>query len=73
MLEILTQALKDSLLYGCYTKTEIQKNLLTIQVNSDVFNFDFRNGKVENVWYNGIKIPLPVSEKFKITLLLYES
>lgn len=72
MIELLLDALKDSLLYACPTSTRIDKNLLTIQVNSEIFTFDYLNGKVEKVWYNGIPVPLSISEKFNITLLLCE-
>lgn len=72
MLELIQEAFKDSLLYGCPTNTKIERNLLTVKVNSDIFVFDFLNGKIETVWYNGIKLPLTLHEKFEITLLLYE-
>ena len=72
MIELLLDALKDSILYASPTSTIIDRNLLTIQVNSEVFHFDFLNGKVEKCWYNGHLVPLTISEKFNITLLLCE-
>ncbi len=67
---LLEDAVKDNILYSIPLQISIELNLLTIKTtDGTVIQLDFMNGKVENVWVNGVFIPLPIKEKFKITLL----
>lgn len=70
IISLIEGALKDMILYDAPTQAKFDTNLLTIKVNDIVFQFDFMNGKIEEVYINGIKIPLSVSEKYNLTLLI---
>lgn len=67
---LLEDAVKDNILYSIPLQISIELNLLTIKTtDGTVIQLDFMNGKVENVWVNGVFIPLPIKEKLKITIL----
>lgn len=68
--QLLEEALKDEILYNAPVDIQIDNNLLTIKVNGLIFQFDFMNGKIEKVYVNGSNIQLPISEKFKLTILI---
>lgn len=74
MFEIIYSALEelagDIILYGAPVKQSIDCNLLTTVYNGIKFDFDFKNGKLEQMWINGILIPLSLSEKYKLTILI---
>lgn len=66
----LEELLEDSILYDAPVKQSIDCNLITVVYNGVRFNFDFKNGKLEQMWINGTKIPLSLSEKYKLTILI---
>lgn len=67
---LLEDAVKDNILYSIPLQISIELNLLTIKTtDGTVIQLDFMNGKVENVWVNGVFIPLSIEEKLKITIL----
>lgn len=74
MFEIIYSALEelagDMILYDAPVKQSIDCNLLTMVYNGIKFDFDFKNGKLEQMWINGILIPLSLSEKYKLTILI---
>lgn len=67
---LLEDAVKDNILYSIPLQISIELNLLTIKTtDGTVIQLDFMNGKVENVWVNGVFIPLSIEERLKITIL----
>lgn len=74
MFEVVYSALEelagDIILYDAPVKQSIDCNLLTMVYNGIKFDFDFKNGKLEQMWINGILIPLSLSEKCKLTILI---
>ena len=66
----LEELLEDSILYDAPVKQSIDCNLITVVYNGVRFNFDFKNGKLEQMWVNGIIIPLTIKEKYKLTILI---
>lgn len=66
----LEELLEDSILYGAPVKQSIDCNLITVVYNGIKFDFDFKNGKLEQMWINGIKVPLTIGEKYKLTILI---
>lgn len=67
---LLEDAVKDNILYSIPLQISIELNLLTVKTtDGTVIQLDFMNGKVENVWVNGVFIPLSIEERLKITIL----
>lgn len=66
----LEELLEDSILYDAPVKQSIDCNLITVVYNGVRFNFDFKNGKLEQMWVNGIVVPLTIKEKYKLTILI---
>lgn len=67
---VLEELIKDLILYDAPIRQSIDCNLLTIVYNGIKFDFDFKNGKLEQMWINGILISLSLSEKYKLTILI---
>lgn len=66
----LEELLEDSILYDAPVRQSIDCNLITVVYNGVRFNFDFKNGKLEQMWVNGITVPLTIKEKYKLTILI---
>lgn len=66
----LEELLEDSILYDAPVRQSIDCNLITVVYNGVRFNFDFKNGKLEQMWVDGITVPLTIKEKYKLTILI---
>lgn len=66
----LIEEIKGNILYNIPLNGSIERNLFSLKTTEgNVFQFDFKNGKIEKVYVNGVIIHLTCKEKYELSLL----